>query len=239
MITPAKWQAKNAGQNEKFRRNLVPHMRKVVYYPEAQEIFDIRNLDGIQYYLIDKDIHREIEIVNIQKKVKAFNNTLTRPLKGQLNNTSLRIIEKIQESCKNTIQDSLNFRDLLEVKRYKVIILGMNGNCYYDNDGKTIGMNKQYIVEDTSEYSKDYEILFQSDSLDEVASFKSYINLRLIKFIQVTSLVGQRCDNSETWRFIPDPGKLDHIFTDQEIYSRYSLTDDEVRLVESVIKDKN
>lgn len=44
--------------------------------------------------------------------------------------------------------------------------------------------------------------------------------------------------NKETWRFVPDPGAFDHIFTDEELYKKYNLTDDEIKLIESVIKER-
>ena len=54
MITPAKWQAKRGGQNDLFRKTIVPYMSKIVYYPDARAIFDIAEIDGISYYLLDK-----------------------------------------------------------------------------------------------------------------------------------------------------------------------------------------
>ncbi len=56
-ITPAKWQAKGGEKNENFRRNIVPHMSKIVYYPDCHDIFDIAVQGGISYYLIDKNTH--------------------------------------------------------------------------------------------------------------------------------------------------------------------------------------
>lgn len=65
MITPAKWQAKGGGQNDLFRKTIVPYMSKIVYYPVAFEIFDILEPDGVSYYLIDKNIHQLKQITNI------------------------------------------------------------------------------------------------------------------------------------------------------------------------------
>lgn len=65
MITPAKWQAKGGGQNDLFRKTIVPYMSKIVYYPVAFEIFDILEPDGVSYYLIDKSIHQLKQIINI------------------------------------------------------------------------------------------------------------------------------------------------------------------------------
>lgn len=42
----------------------------------------------------------------------------------------------------------------------------------------------------------------------------------------------------EAWRFVPDPGAFDHIFTDDELYKKYNLTQDEIDLIESVIKER-
>ena len=44
--------------------------------------------------------------------------------------------------------------------------------------------------------------------------------------------------NDETWRFVPKPEAFDHIFTDQELYKKYNLTDEEINIIESVIKER-
>jgi hypothetical protein len=57
MITPAKWQAKGGEKNEQFRREIVPYMSDIVYYPDAFELFNIREQEGITYYNVDKCQH--------------------------------------------------------------------------------------------------------------------------------------------------------------------------------------
>ena len=54
MITPAKWQAKGGKKNEDFRANIVPCMRKIAYYPNEKDIFNISLSGGLSYFLIDK-----------------------------------------------------------------------------------------------------------------------------------------------------------------------------------------
>ena len=51
MITPAKWQAKGGKKNEDFRKNIVPYMSKIMYYPCCYDVFNIAEPDGISYYL--------------------------------------------------------------------------------------------------------------------------------------------------------------------------------------------
>ena len=54
MITPAKWQTADANQKVAsemsygdFRKQLVPHMRKVIYYAQTPEVFSIAMTEGI------------------------------------------------------------------------------------------------------------------------------------------------------------------------------------------------
>lgn len=56
MITPAKWQAKGGLKNEAFRRDIVPYMSKIVYYPDCTDIFNIDIAGGITYYSIEREI---------------------------------------------------------------------------------------------------------------------------------------------------------------------------------------
>lgn len=56
MITPAKWQAKGGEKNEAFRKNIVPRISAIVYYPVSQDIFNIQLQGGVAYYLIGKDV---------------------------------------------------------------------------------------------------------------------------------------------------------------------------------------
>ena len=77
MITPAKWQAKTDGKpagsstvdkNEEFRTKIVPFMSKIVYYPCTEDLFDIREVSGISYYIINKQINNERAIKIVCKR---------------------------------------------------------------------------------------------------------------------------------------------------------------------------
>ena len=83
-----------------------------------------------------------------------------------------------------------------------------------------------------------YKVLYSFMSDSECESFISYINTRLIRFILFLGICGQSITNKETWRFVPDPGSFDHIFTDEELYKKYNLTEEEIHIIESVIKPR-
>lgn len=74
-------------------------------------------------------------------------------------------------------------------------------------------------------------------SKDQCESAVSYYSCKLVwwlvyRFFNVSKL------NTYSFRFVPDPGAFDHIFTDEELYKKYNLTDDEIKLIESVIKER-
>ena len=46
-ITPAKWQAKGGDLNDNFRKEIVPYMSKIVFYPDCSDIFNIAEHGGI------------------------------------------------------------------------------------------------------------------------------------------------------------------------------------------------
>lgn len=82
MITPAKWQAKTDGKpagskspdkNVKFRKNIVPFMSKIVYYPCTEDLFDIREVSGISYYIINKRINNKRTIKIVCKRNSRIN----------------------------------------------------------------------------------------------------------------------------------------------------------------------
>lgn len=58
-ITPAKWQAKGGQKNEDFRKNIVPYMSKIVYYPDCTDVFAIGDPGGISYLITDKNENKE------------------------------------------------------------------------------------------------------------------------------------------------------------------------------------
>jgi len=63
---------------------------------------------------------------------------------------------------------------------------------------------------------------------------------RFVRFLLSLSLCGLTgiATSNEWWRFVPAPEAFDHIFTDQELYEKYQLTDEEINIIESVIKEQ-
>ena len=68
---------KGGAKNEQFRKEIVPYMNKIVYYPESTDIFDIAESDGISYYLIATKKPTQVAIINKSDDIKIFNNRVS------------------------------------------------------------------------------------------------------------------------------------------------------------------
>lgn len=82
-----------------------------------------------------------------------------------------------------------------------------------------------------------YFEIFCSDSLDEVESLQSYFDYRLIRFLFYIKAMSIYMDESN-YDKVPAPEAFDHIFIDQELYPKYNITDEEINIIKSVIKER-
>lgn len=125
-------------------------------------------------------------------------------------------------------------------KRYGVFIINafMNGAIMLES-GNTLLLGEMNIQELSCPIVKASEkMIFSSDSKDECMSFISFTGSKFIRFIAFTLIDGQQPKFEKLWRFVPDPGAFDHIFTDKELYKKYNLTQEEIAIIESVIKER-
>lgn len=130
-------------------------------------------------------------------------------------------------------------KNIQDVEKINVVINRMAGYCYFfDNDGRTVGINKLYILGKNYIAPFNYSCLCSFETFDVAKSFVSFMYSRIVRFICVTTLVGTNLANNEAWRCIRVPEAFDHIFTDQELYEKYQLTDEEISIIESVIKER-
>lgn len=276
MITPAKWQAKDSQKNNYFREHIAPYMSKIVYYPDATDIFDIAEVDGVCYYIIGNRYDDKRQIINKSNKTAAYNNETIRDVSGQLNNAAYEIIARVMQEnigrlkvhtgnshfgfkageqklvslsgdiyilSNGEVTGTCNIdcirKNKQDISKYKVMLNQMVGySFFYGDDGMTIGMNRVYILKPNEVAGYNYFCIRACESLAEAESVRSFINTKLIRFIVLTSLTTSSIGNEEAWRFVPDPGAFDHIFTDDELYNTYGLTPEEIKIIESVIKER-
>ena len=273
MITPAKWQAKGGAKNEQFRKEIVPYMEKIVYYPETHDIFEIDEHGGICYYLCDKHVHDIKNIRNICNSNESFNNIAEEDLHtltlyvgahrsiinkvGVTNSTLMECVDAKQSKYVkkgehgndtgkyilfdgdkgNKFIDTICTQDKLDT--YRVVTHTLTGGAvkHFDKENKCFGFGKVFIVDKNMVPSANYVICNSFKTLEEAKSYYSYINTKLIRLLLFYG-VDSSTLGAYWFRFVPAPEAFDHIFTDAELYEKYNLTQEEINIIGSVIKER-
>lgn len=232
-----------------FRDKIVPYIEEVVFYPDCRNIFKIDQADGIVYFMCNK--HKDLSndtttVVNKCKHGKFFNDTEVRSIiHGEmLNNTANRIVNNIIERVGKykpyTFKHIDTYKKYVVVANNQIVVGKTERSTLYSSDDNLLVVGVADIQESSSIVaSSSSNILFTSDNLDECKSYLSWLNCKFTRFFvgtYISKMTGIFNDNN--WRFVPDPGAFDHIFTDQEFYEKYVLSEEEIVIIESVIKER-
>lgn len=252
MITPAKWQttaddysgcaSKNINYKQ-FRELYVPHMSYVCFYPACKDVFDILQVDGITWYLLDKCNHEQCIIENKCRYTKAFNSCEKRSIKNResLFNIGNEIIKYLRNYNIFTFPYQYKYKHFQVWTNTQVPGGGLSTQIAVR---KTQFVGESHIEEDNGiyiEHSNASICSFSSDSKAECESFISWLNCKLTRFfvaINPTKLTG--IITNDNFRFVPAPpsGKFDHIYTDEELYKAFNLPQKYIDVIESVIKER-
>jgi len=254
MITPAKWQtaaddykgcASKTIDYKGFRKKLVPHMSKVVFYPCCKDIFDIYQHDGISYYILDKtNIHEKCIVENRCNDIIPFNGVEERSIlnRESILNIGNEIISYLGD------YKSFNIEELqTEAGKYKVYV-GTQPSGYDWFETKSpryvLGLSRIVDVTNKSDMSKlpaACKCVFSSANKSECESFVSWLNTRFTRFFivpNISKLTGIL--TNDCFRFVPAPpsGKFDHIYTDEELYKAFNLPQKYIDVIEAVVKER-
>lgn len=243
-ITPAKFMGATGSDATEFRDNILKYIEKVCYYPESYDVFDILEPSGICYYLVGKEVHTEASIENKCNFVKILGNSIqVRPLVEDtcLLNIGWGIISKIKQSGFDL---SVDYRS--SKFNYKVWVTNMPGygggsksKHFFSNKGDSQILCKYSILSDNESYSAGQaKCVFASNNKLECESYVSYIFSKFVRFLVFCGFCSTTPLNNATFRFVPQPAAFDHIFTDEELYRKYNLSDDEIEVIESVIRER-
>ena len=258
MITPAKWQTADANQGVasknmtygKFREKLVPHMSKVVFYPDCGNIFRISQVDGISYFLMDKKMHETVDIENRCKNQKYYNSKDNRSIihRESLCNIGNEIVTSLGSYSKYKI-DSIPKDKRYQVWTNNQLTIGGQGgqeNYLLSITGSHNAISISRILDshdavDMGMRTGASTCSFSSDDKQECECFVSWLNTKFTRFfvaINISKLTGIICD--DCFRFVPAPpsGKFDHIYTDDELYKDFNLPQKYIDVIEAVVKER-
>lgn len=257
MITPAKWQTADANQGVasknmtygKFREKLVPHMSKVVFYPDCVDVFDISQTDGITYFLLSKEQPESCTVSNKCKVQKYFNSCVQRTITNResLLNIGAEIVQHLEPYNHFKFPPANSGR--YEVWTNNQVSKGggaRGGVGILNNLGNTqcVGISRVLDTKDAVDMGMRTgasTCSFSSDDKQECEYFVSWLNTKFTRFfvtINLSKLTGIICD--DCFRFVPAPpsGKFDHIYTDAELYKAFNLPQKYIDVIEAVIKER-
>lgn len=240
MITPAKWQAKGGKKNEDFRKNIVPYMGRIIYYPCVKDIFDITSVGGITYFLVLKTIPNRVMINIISLNQRSFHKSSCIEV-NKLSDRYTYFDEDLEQIVNCCIQGK-RLRDFIfnseHAGEYMVEVSHLVDDKHYSNCVGGYILTPLKVCPRGLLYQNMYELY--AGTKEECEFFTSYVNTKLIRFLVALGLCASSTRNIETWRFVPAPpsGKFDHIYTDQELYDAFNLPQKYRDVIEAVIKER-
>ena len=226
MIVPANWLYFNNNKkssaesttNSQLRDKISPYLKQIVFYKHTTDVFEIKIVGGLIYFLDDHKQHQDCILINRSSRFKSLNSVGQVKLTGVY--TLLNIVNDILDSMghyKKIDRPGLDHRYIVAAKSEY-----LSNDVYY----ATYMFTPLYIIDTTVESLGEWMVPFaQFDSIDEARSFFSYINRCLTKlFIDCGNVLYTRfARDTSIWDLVPDPGPFDHIFTDEELYSKYNI----------------
>lgn len=253
MITPAKWQTAEANQRiaskmtyGEFREKLVPHMSYVCFYPNSQDVFNVYQIDGISYYMLDKDIHYGIPIKNVCSANAILNQTVVRDIRNAESLLNIWNDIYIYISSNSLFKPAMISKLIASSGgRYQLWCNSqMPGNQALTSDGRALCVGKLEIIDTSSEKQirdSDIKLLYSSDELSKVHSVLSWLKCKFTRFWLLANI--SKLNNifvDHYFRFCPAPpsGKFDHIYTDEELYKAFNLPQKYIDVIEAVIKER-
>lgn len=237
MITPAKWQGRGGARYDAFREYIVPYMKEIVFYTSTKDVFDISCPGGITYMLLDK-VNNETKNLHIRSlKENNFHGNhdliISKNRVTYLNDTLENIVNKCREGRRLGV---IMFKEAKKGE-YMVQSSHLLDNKYYSNCVGGFILTPVTVKKSTEKLGQNMYALYKGD-IESCKSFKSYVDTKLVRFLVAIGVCASSVKNDETWRFVPKPDSFDHIFTDKELYEKYYLADDEIKLIEKVVKER-
>lgn len=107
----------------------------------------------------------------------------------------------------------------------------------FNAEGTTLGGQMISILGPNQVQKGTFNMLRHFPTLEEAKSFKSFIMSSLCSFLKFIGLCGLS-ETQEFYRLVPYEDKFDHIYTDEELYQRYGLTDKEIAIIERTIRKR-
>ena len=223
--------------SDKHKRLKVCCLKNKSLTSDFEDVYNLKALWGNKIRrIIDKCVSEKYLSDTFNFKASEYVDSTNKGYKVRQSDTDVEVVQG---------SDIVGFMPEFELKtteglsKYKVTLNVMPGAgvVFLNDDGMSLGMNRLNLLMPNQVPKGSYFCLFTSDNIEECESVIQYCNTNLVRFLHYLGVCSTSV-TSEFFRFIPTPTAFDHTFTDEELYTRYNLTPDEIQLIESVIKTR-
>lgn len=124
----------------------------------------------------------------------------------------------------------------LMIDQYKCSIGKMNpdrGGVNNSNAWNVINVPK--LLDKGDVIAQNYMILYASDSKEKVSNFMSYAKSKFFRFLLLQGMSGVSLSSESNYIYIQIQD-FSHPWTDEMLYKKYNLTDEEIAYIEATIK---
>ncbi|MCB5249713.1 MAG: Eco57I restriction-modification methylase domain-containing protein [Candidatus Cloacimonetes bacterium] len=212
---------------------------KVVNIRNGKENSMKRDLDEYSMFVRDNisvEILRKILSVNEKTMfdlVKARNSFgLTTTFKGDQNQNGIIVLTSKGEKVSNI--KNINDRDKI-LEDYKVIITyAMSGGHKPSSGGDYVILSSLQVIPPNEAFTETYLCIGNFKNEEPANNLLSYAKTKLFRFLLLQALTSIHI-SKEKFLFVPlqDFSKP---WTDEELYKKYNLSEDEIDFIESMIK---
>lgn len=201
---------------------------------------------ALERYLDEFDVLvRRNEAVPILKKVQSLSeatmDTVISPNKpfgfrtffhGQESPEKLSDPIKLFGSQKISWLERSEIKENLEwVDRWKVLMTAVQGTSAAV---ETMFLSRPIIAEPGTACTETYIVAGSFDLCEEAESLASYLRTRFVRFLVSLRKSTQHATRN-VYSFVPQQS-WDHEWTDEELYAKYGLTDEEIAFIESIVR---
>ena len=201
---------------------------------------------AVERYLDEFDVLvRQNEAVPILKKVLAY---CEESIEGQIssrkpfgfatNYKGESRASQLEDPVKLFANQEVRFTDRTEIQvnpewvdRWKVLMTRVQGTSAAV---ETMFLSRPIIAEPGTACTETYIVAGSFDSREEAESLASYLRTRFVRFL-VSLRKSTQDAPRHVYSFIPVQS-WDHEWTDEELYAKYGLTDEEIAFIESIVR---
>lgn len=220
------------------------HSMKIITGKCSNKSFEWESYTSADYVLLSQ-IHKDViskamnNNISIEKNLQDYIRYSDLKYNGEVNRVNDNYIEMIGGNKVTGYIDINKLTTNYKLDKYKISNATMVGYwiAFDKTNNKTLGIVDYNIIKPYQVPKGSYPVIRYFDTEDEAISFKSYMKTKLVAFLFYCGIEANTINNS-FYRYIPEQEAFDHIFTDEELYKKYNLTDEEINIIESVIKER-